>query len=169
MPALRIPIDSYEALGFDLSAAIDDYRAALDAHATTVDEPAPAVHALVERVTKEHDGAYLIVPVAVPLPHRQRASDQRQAAIEQRVADFRASAEAELAGGRDRATTEKRRKHAAMQRLIADQQAAMRAFSQKLRDDAAAHAKAGTEPPPTPPGEMTFIGLPDDPDDPTTP
>jgi hypothetical protein len=58
---LTIHQDTVAALGFDLGAAIDDYRAALTAHATTEGIPAPTAHPLVERVVKGHGGAYQIV------------------------------------------------------------------------------------------------------------
>jgi hypothetical protein len=67
MAALEIYADSYQALGFDLPAAIATYQAELAAFAATENQPAPAADPLVVRIVKEHDGQFLIVMPPLPV------------------------------------------------------------------------------------------------------
>ena len=51
-----------EQLGFDLAAAVAEYQAALQAHALTVDIPAPVAHPLVEIIVQRFEGRFQIIP-----------------------------------------------------------------------------------------------------------
>jgi hypothetical protein len=55
---LQVPLSGVEALGFDLSTAIADFRAALDRHSRTINEPAPTAHPLVEEIVRGHGGSF---------------------------------------------------------------------------------------------------------------
>lgn len=58
---MEIYSDTYTAIGYDLSAAIAEYQAALEALAE--DEPGPgSPSALVVRIVKEHGGEFVIIP-----------------------------------------------------------------------------------------------------------
>jgi hypothetical protein len=67
---LEIFADTYQALAFDLPAAIATYQAELDAFATTEGVPAPSASSLVEGIVKHHDGKFVIVPPP-PVPDKQ--------------------------------------------------------------------------------------------------
>lgn len=56
---ISIPKSQAIALGFDLAAAVAAYEAARQAHAHTIDEPAPTAHPLVEQIVRE-GGGYII-------------------------------------------------------------------------------------------------------------
>ena len=51
-----------EYLGFDLAAAVAEYQAALQAHALTVEVPAPVAHPLVEIIVQRFGGQFKIIP-----------------------------------------------------------------------------------------------------------
>ena len=50
----------YEGLGFDLDAAIAEYKTAKEAHRSTVGVAAPSAHPLVEFLVNVFDGAYTV-------------------------------------------------------------------------------------------------------------
>jgi hypothetical protein len=73
MAAYEILVSHYQVIGYDLQEEIDKYAAALEAHKSTIDVPAPVTTALVETIVRRHDGAWVIVPVPempppTPLP-----------------------------------------------------------------------------------------------------
>lgn len=77
MAALEIYADTYRALGYDLAAAIAAYTAELELFATSEGDPAPAADALVDRIVRQHDGLFVIVPAPAtpeqqPLPRDPR-------------------------------------------------------------------------------------------------
>jgi hypothetical protein len=63
---LEIFADTYQALAFDLPAAIATYQAELAAFAETEGEPSPLVHSLVEQIVKQHGGQFVIVAPPAP-------------------------------------------------------------------------------------------------------
>jgi hypothetical protein len=66
--AYEIVIDSYQALGFDLEAAVADFQVKLVAHAATIGVAAPTAHGVVETIVRYHDGEFVIVPAPPPPP-----------------------------------------------------------------------------------------------------
>lgn len=58
---LSVPRSIAAALGFDLAVAVSDFKAALEAHALTTDEPAPTAPPLVEEIVRAHAGDFVIV------------------------------------------------------------------------------------------------------------
>jgi hypothetical protein len=57
-----MPRALYGNLGYNLDRAIEDYAAAVEAHRTTVDVPAPSPPSpLVEAIVRNHGGVYMIV------------------------------------------------------------------------------------------------------------
>lgn len=67
---LAIDHDTFDALGLELlRAAVADFQAAVAAHAFTVDVPAPQAHPMIERIVKQHQGQFSVLPAdAPPLP-----------------------------------------------------------------------------------------------------
>jgi hypothetical protein len=100
MAAYEIIVETYQALAYDLQAAIDKYTADLEAHKHTVGEPAPGATSLVERIVKTHEGLFVIVqapaaPEKQPLPTDPKyyKSEAEQEAIAKRVAEKEATPE----------------------------------------------------------------------------
>lgn len=58
--SLIIPRTVFDALGFDLEQAVANFAAELAQHASTVDQPAPASHPLVEQIVRSHGGNFSI-------------------------------------------------------------------------------------------------------------
>jgi hypothetical protein len=59
MAKLAIPRETYDALGFDLDAALAAFAVAKDEHRFTINVPAPTAHPMVERAYAR--GGYVIV------------------------------------------------------------------------------------------------------------
>lgn len=70
MEPYEIWASSYQALTYDLQAAIDEYTAALTSHALTVGVAAPTATSMVENIVKHHDGLFVIV--SDPQPAEQQ-------------------------------------------------------------------------------------------------
>lgn len=49
-----------DALGFDLTAAVAAFTIALDHHASTINEPAPTAHPIIEAIVRGHDGSFVV-------------------------------------------------------------------------------------------------------------
>ena len=62
---LELRRDVVEGLGFDLVEAVAEFRAARQAHALTIGEPAPLAHPLVEHIVLT-DATFVIVDPPVP-------------------------------------------------------------------------------------------------------
>ena len=77
MPALEIYAETYQALAYDLQAAIDEYTAALPDHSATVGQAAPAAPSIVEAIVKNHGGLWVIVPAPEPPPKQPLPQDPK--------------------------------------------------------------------------------------------
>jgi hypothetical protein len=71
MSAYEIDVQTYQALGYDLQAAVDTYTVDLAAHAQTEGVAAPGATSLVETIVKFYGGLWVIVPYPAPtVPER---------------------------------------------------------------------------------------------------
>lgn len=61
MEPCEISFEAYQLLPYDLQEEIDKYTLALEAHASTEGQAAPAADTIVENIVKFHGGAFVIV------------------------------------------------------------------------------------------------------------
>jgi hypothetical protein len=68
--AFQIQKSLADGLDFDLATAVTAYQAACEAHATTIDQPAPSAHPIVEEIVRRHGGAFAIIDDNTPADRR---------------------------------------------------------------------------------------------------
>lgn len=68
--ALRIPQAQVDALPFDLVASVAAFIEARRDHASTIDQPAPSSHPLVEEIVLRHAGAFEVFDDRTPTDRR---------------------------------------------------------------------------------------------------
>jgi hypothetical protein len=74
--ALEIYADTYQAMTYDLQAAVDEYKTALAAFNSTEEVPAPiAKTALVARIVRENASQFVIVERPAMIPDQPLPTD----------------------------------------------------------------------------------------------
>lgn len=86
---IQISKETVELLGFDLRQAVDDFAAARVAHASTVGEPAPRAHPLVEQIVFNGGEFEVVEPQLPPQPEETLADYVRRRTREIRTAGTR--------------------------------------------------------------------------------